>query len=63
MFRTKYDAKKKQWSGESIELDWNRETSLGVEILNSLKLYGSKVAQVKLKLNFVVFFLYFCHLV
>lgn len=46
MFRTKYDAKKKQWSGESIELDWNRETSLGVEILNSLKLYGSKVAQV-----------------
>lgn len=50
MFRTQFDTVKKQWSGKASKSTWNRETSLGIEILNSLKLYGPKIAQVKEKL-------------
>lgn len=47
MFRTSFNEEKKLWSGIPFKLDSIRETCLGIEILNSLKLHGSKVAEVE----------------
>lgn len=50
MFCTKFDEKTKQWSGVSTKSTWNRNASLGVEILNALQFHGPKVAQVSSKM-------------
>lgn len=56
MFRTTFDAENKQWNGVKTNPYYNRETSLGEMILNSLQVNDTKVAQVKVKRNFMVFF-------
>lgn len=47
MFRTNFDQENKQWNGVKTKSDFNPDTSLGNVILNSLQVYGSKVALVK----------------
>lgn len=47
MYRTTFDERNKQWNGAKIKSDFNPEESLGRAILNSLQMYGSKVAQVR----------------
>lgn len=46
MFTTKYDEKSKEWFGLDIPPMYNSKISLAQVMLNALKTYGSKIAQV-----------------
>lgn len=51
MYDTTFDEKNKQWNGPKIKSNFNPEVSLGRVILNSLQIYGSKVAQVRVRVR------------
>ncbi|XP_055298411.1 uncharacterized protein LOC129566474 [Sitodiplosis mosellana] len=46
MFTTKYDEKNKVWSGLDIPPTYNSKISVAQVMLNALKTYGSKIAQI-----------------
>lgn len=46
MFRTTFDAKKRQWNGAKTKSFFSPEANLGSEILKLLQENGPKVAQV-----------------
>lgn len=46
MFTTNYDETNKLWSGLDIPPMYNPKISLAQVMLNALKTYGSKIAQV-----------------
>lgn len=52
MFQTKYDEGSKEWRGCDLPPLYNPKVSLARILLNSLTIYGPKIAQVcKKKLN------------
>lgn len=57
MFRTNFNEEQKLWSGKPCNLDFIRETSLGIEIVNSFEKYGPKVAQVEAVLLLFILYL------
>lgn len=51
MFSTKYDEEIKVWSGKDVLPTYNPEISLAQVLLERMKTYGSKIAQVSTKSN------------
>lgn len=51
MFSTKYDEEIKEWSGKNVLPSYNPEISLAQVLLERMKTYGSKIAQVSTKSN------------
>lgn len=47
MFSTKFDENRKLWYGGDIPAEHKPKISLGQALLNSMRVFGSKVAQVK----------------
>lgn len=59
MFRTEFNPDTIQWIGQPIESDFEINQSLGKVILDSLKAYGQKVAQVILQILCLFFIMPF----
>lgn len=47
MFSTKFDENRKLWYGGDIPVEHESKISLGQALLNSMRVFGSKVGQVK----------------
>lgn len=48
MFRSVFDEETKLWSGADIPPLYNPNISIGQVLMRSLKLFGSKIAQVRI---------------
>lgn len=48
MFRTHFDEQSKLWSGAAIPQLFNTKVSIAQVLLRSMKIYGSKIAQVSM---------------
>lgn len=55
MFSTKFDENSKLWCGGAIPAEHEPKISLGQALLNSMRIFGSKVAQVKKKAKCLLF--------
>lgn len=47
MFRTYFDAQRKQWNGLKSRPLFNPQTTLGEVLLKSMQMHGPKIAQVR----------------